>query len=248
MRWWRRKLALIRYYSANREHTAWTRAMDMSLLLSLLLAVPAAWYADENIWRSESSIVFVGHLIPEDEGGIEARRFDDEGTGSLPPANPENIGSFRLQMEQGWRGFPLRSTRVLGRPTLLVNNFEANTSQVDPQLEQANPIRLAITELLTAKSDDEDVELLLNRWRDDAAVGETNLLAWAANAALWWFMLFASLGVAIFLARFVTIMAWSSRDARRAMLEADGKCPHCTYDLRGLEFSDRCPECGNLLY
>jgi hypothetical protein len=36
--------------------------------------------------------------------------------------------------------------------------------------------------------------------------------------------------------------------ARQHRLRSSGKCLKCGYDMTGLDFNERCPECGELVW
>jgi hypothetical protein len=48
----RHKLRMIRYYSAPRHRTVWTRVMDVALIASFLLALPVTWMCDLMVSRT----------------------------------------------------------------------------------------------------------------------------------------------------------------------------------------------------
>ena len=56
-------------------------------------------------------------------------------------------------------------------------------------------------------------------------------------------MFFATAFVIQFL-RFGSLWMTDKRLQREARRRASGKCMNCGYDLTGLEFNERCPECG----
>jgi len=47
-------------------------------------------------------------------------------------------------------------------------------------------------------------------------------------------------------ARWIAHLRSELAHRRERRTRARGRCPDCGYDLRGLEFSERCPECGRL--
>jgi hypothetical protein len=46
------------------------------------------------------------------------------------------------------------------------------------------------------------------------------------------------------LAAFWLMLRWLPRVIRQLRRVPEGACPNCSYDLRGLEPGERCPECG----
>jgi predicted Zn-ribbon and HTH transcriptional regulator len=48
--------------------------------------------------------------------------------------------------------------------------------------------------------------------------------------------------------KFGSSLVLARRMGRRAQLRAEGKCHVCGYDMTGLEFNERCPECGQIVW
>ena len=62
----------------------------------------------------------------------------------------------------------------------------------------------------------------------------------------WWLAFMAICAVLVALTWSLTHFSLGRRLDRHQARLAQGRCGYCGYDLRGLEFHERCPECGNL--
>ncbi len=71
---------------------------------------------------------------------------------------------------------------------------------------------------------------------------------WVSSSLIWWALL-SIVGVAV--ARTLVLffhLGKGHRASRRQVRLRSGRCATCGYNLQGLEFSERCPECGSLTY
>lgn len=242
LRWWRRKMRLVRYYAASPDRTVWTRAGDVALIVAFVMAFPAAWLADRTSARPAPGIAFAGTLV-EHDGRWRAILYDEAAAPELPRGYR---GSFSLELRRQHRGLPLVSTTATLPPRVVINEPGGRT-RVNEGLGPEDPERLAI-EAAIRESDSVAAEVAIERWREAEPGLDRHPLAWIMNAGLWWIVLFVLASAGLLLTRFVVILVTGNRAARRAMLEAQGRCASCGYDLRGLEFNERCPECGDLIY
>ena len=60
-------------------------------------------------------------------------------------------------------------------------------------------------------------------------------------------MLSFALVASVRILQFAAMNLRARRDRGRLQRLATGRCAECGYDLRGLEFNERCPECGQLV-
>lgn len=245
----RRKLRQIRYYSAPRQQSRWTRALDWSFLAALVLAIPLTWMSDRMVGRTRPVLSVSGQLVQWPDQSVQAILVS---SAPPPPAWIEAtpIGIFVMEVNDVHHGWPI-TTSVEREPARLDLHLR-NEARPRPnaQLQARDPIRIGIAEALTRDGH----ENLLAAWpaSDDPASAalqrRSNWFAWVLGAGVWWIMLtFGSAG-AIRTARFLAALMQGTKQARQARFRSEGKCHVCGYDLTGLEFNERCPECGELVW
>ncbi len=236
----RRRLALIRYYSASREETPWTRAGDAMLFITLVLALPAVLLCDASVIRPSVALEQKGTLDRASAGHMDARLAEPERN---PPWTERTVGTFTLQLVEESRGWPL-STSIQTLPLrieydlLLEPKSRPDTGGIDDE-----PKRDAIEAALVRE---DRQRLLLAMERNTPERKSEPLLRWALGAGLWWVFLYIAGMCLLGLARLGAAVWQRQVDSRARRFARLGRCIHCGYDLRGTEFSERCPECGEL--
>ena len=251
-RWARRKVRLIRYYSASREQTVWTRAGDVALLLAVVLALPAAYIADRTISENETI-----HTI----GGQVQKSATDTFTASVtkPGERYENEvdnekdlwALYNVNIDQRLHGFPLRTSEMIRMPKVSISRASKFRNAPDnPAFNKA--AEQAIIEAVRS-STTKEAQPFVERYAAASDSGSdvvTNHHGWAWLAAtiLWSIALFVMFSFIILVLRIFAILFFRTQAAKVASRISQGQCPDCGYDLRGLEFSDRCPECGELQF
>jgi hypothetical protein len=246
LRWVRRRLNEIRYYSASREHTAWTRAADASLIFAFLVAFPITWVLNGQVERVDLLHAVTGVIQRTTDGALTVYVAREDAPASdfgIPAA--ELHGYFTMRVDEMDMGFPLVTSRLIRQPIVEVRRYPRVQAVAEVDLSPGAPMREAI-EAALERTDTTAAREALALWRDGAARTETILTAWIGSSLIWCLLVFVALSMAITIARLFTVVFGRHRAAARAMAHAQGLCPHCRYDLRGLEFSERCPECGNL--
>jgi hypothetical protein len=68
------------------------------------------------------------------------------------------------------------------------------------------------------------------------------------GTAITWMMLYFAVRIPLVLIRTGTILYSRHLANRSRQRLRKGRCPHCSYDLAGLDYSAACPECGTLLW
>lgn len=259
----RQKLRLIRYYSAPRAHSNWTRAMDIALIASFFLAFPAAWMCDLLIVRKNIAITVGGQLFTQADGAIAALVLNPPklGTGNV---KGDIAGTFALSVEDWQHGWPLTTT-VRRQPARLDIDLRREPQpRINAQLAADDPIRRAIA----AELEKADLHEALAAWRTpeftvapNAAVGASApnsarepvqvrhqwtsmVMAWG----VWWLIFIFASFTTIQSLRLGALIVRARGLTRKAQLRAEGKCLACGYDMTGLEFNERCPECGELVW
>jgi hypothetical protein len=257
----REKLRLIRYYSAPRRRTILTRFVDVGLLAAIVLAAPAAWLGDAEIRREVALIERDGHFTRQPGGGTGASIIVPD----LPlmPSDDVPYGEFRLKLIEQRRGWPLNSTIIQPHVRLDLNLYDQPGTQRNATLAVDSPEHAAILEALEearrnelagagdGNADDEAMaaayDALIERWgRADRSV-DRRLLAWAFNVGASWIILsfaFSALAAALWVC---VMIVTHNRDLARRQRRGQGLCMHCGYDLYGLDFNERCPECGAII-
>jgi hypothetical protein len=112
------------------------------------------------------------------------------------------------------------------------------------QLAADDQLRIAIQHSL--KQDDQLAAL--EAWNNSEVRKESRWWAWGASATLWWIVMVFASSISISILSYITRIGHSAVKQRRARLAAEGKCAVCGYDMTGLEFNERCPECGEVVW
>jgi hypothetical protein len=239
----RHKLRMIDYYSARRPQTVWTRALDVSLFASLPLAFLAAWICNSTVIRSQIAIDLPGHFMSREGVPLVAVLMMADST-RVPYSDGKPLGNFQLTVRDEHRGWPLSTTYRRHPARIDVDLLSEPRARKNAHLETGDPIRVAVESALRQDGQDEALEA----WRQTGPMTRHHWLPWAAAVALWWIMLAFSTSVIISLAAYIARIGRSAVKTRRAQLAAEGRCAACGYDMTGLEFNERCPECGSIVW
>jgi hypothetical protein len=237
----RRKLRMIRYHSAARPHTIWTRAFDWAMIGSLLAALPITGLCNLLVVRSQIAQEQAGHLSQTESGAIVAILFDGKGAA---PADSTPIGNFQLRVNEVSCGWPWPTSLRTLPAQLDIDIVRETTPRRNVRLSEDDPLRIGIESALAAGDQAKALESL----RRTAPVVRRHWHSWAIGAAMWWIMLVFASSLVISMAKFATQLAQRRIAARRARRRAAGKCLACGYDMTGLEFNEKCPECGALVW
>src|SRR4051812_5397292 len=110
----RHKLRLMRYYSAPRKQTAWTRALDVALIASFFLAIPAVWISSIVATESRVALDVSGWLVIEAlPGQVESAEskiqatIDEAVRKRMAKAHGAVDGDFRVVVTDRQQGWPL---------------------------------------------------------------------------------------------------------------------------------------------
>jgi hypothetical protein len=244
IRGWKR----IEYYSAAQHRTRWGRAFDVAFVACLLLAIPAMLVAESMVRRPFTEFWIAGQVAqkPESEyiAVIDRDEPEDQREPWQLPGTP--IGEFTITVVEERAGWPVVS-RLDGAPPRIDYNvfIEPGTrenARFDDPVDQ--PVLRAIEEEMRRVGHAEVME----RWRErDALHDERYWLGTIYGSGIWWLMLTVASAIAIGSARLAWGFAADHRLTREQRLLAQGRCHVCGYDLKGLEFAERCPECGSLV-
>ena len=239
----RRSLRRIDYYSASRDARRWPPGSAAALVIAALLAMPLTWYLGTNFPHTIEYDRKRGLLYQDLDGVINANLTEGQGGGnSILNPNSMQLGSFEFILESEGFGRPAR-TRTVEQPWQLnLDLFSEGAPRVDTRLDPNDPIAVALVDLLR---NNQLGTIMVSV--DNATVNDRHhLLAWCSNFIVNWIALLVFCLPAAALVHRLSLRAHNSRVRKRKRNQSTGKCLECGYDLRGLEFNERCPECGAL--
>lgn len=241
----RRKLQQIRYYSATSKATPWTRAVDTALVVTLVAAFPFTLLVDLLAVRSVEARAATGRIATDASGEQIVASTREDIAWLIESPHLRHAGEFRISVRERLHGWPLATSVRLMPAQLDLDLLAEPAARSDVALDAEDPIRLAIEEELRRI----ERTRILEAWSPSADPGGRSI-RWfvvAVSGLMWWVILFFGSAIAIQLVR----IAYVGRLRRLARQEHDrlstGKCAACGYDLHGLEFHERCPECGGLV-
>lgn len=244
IRAWKR----IEYYSAAQHRTRWGRAFDVAMVLCLLLAIPAMLVAETMVRRSFTEFWIAGQVALRPEGGyialIDREEPDDQRGPWDLPARP--IGEFAVTVIEERAGWPVVSLLDGEPPRIDYNVFLETGTRVNARFD--DPIDQPVLDAIESEMRRAGHGDIMERWREREALhDERYWLGTIYGSGIWWLMLTFASALAIGVARLVWGFATEHRLTREQRLLAQGRCHVCGYDLKGLEFAERCPECGSLV-
>lgn len=237
----RRKLALIRYYSADRNSGPWARAADLSLVVGLLLAALVVFLAEVLVEQEISSITYRGALAEAPDGAIIAIVSEEGVWFREPDGRP--YGDFTIRVTSDRRGLVVATAFNEARAVLDLNLFDEIGTHVDARLDADDPARLAIEAALDRRS----IDIRLGGAGKESGIYRRQWTGTALVGALWWLILTAFLIAGLRIARLLVLSHKARAEVAAAKRAAAGRCHACNYDVRGLDFHERCPECGALM-
>lgn len=257
----REKLRLIRYYSAPRRRTKLTKSVDAGLIAAVVFAFPATYLCDISV-RQESIIIDRdGELSRLADDGVMAKILNPQ----IPVQARTDIpyGDFHLKLIEVRRGWPLKSTHEQARVILDLNEYDKPGTQRDVHLDADDPLHIAIlqamdsgrkSEISMSRGGEEEIAalrtgyaILIDRWREDSVGINRRLWAWVFNTAAWWVMLSA---IFTFMAASLWVLMLiflHNQQLLASQRQQAGLCANCGYNLFGLDFHGRCPECGTII-
>ncbi len=238
----RNKLRLIRYYSADRPRSVWSRATNIAFAAALAVTAPAVWLVDRAYVLRVSQLQITGRLYESADGTLWAEAIPDVSLRSTAGDDSVMSGMFQLALGTEHHGWPFGSSRRHPRAQLSLDLFARGEPQADVDLPPDSPRRAAIELALLEAGHDEAVAL----WQGGLPAVSHRLSAWLANGVVWYLLLSYTAWLGISFSRFGWRIAQAGRHTRQQQRQREGRCVACGYDLRASEFSERCPECGTL--
>lgn len=236
----RHKLRMMRYYSAPRRETIWTRAEDWALVVALVLSLPAAWVADRVMTEPREAISVSGFLLGEREDQLRAWVKTDvraEPGGTL-------CARWSLVVTDVYRGWPLTTTVERRPATFNLDVPSEPAPRKEVKLAMDDPMRLVIAQELQRQGFEETAEA----WQQQESITQIEWWSWLAAWAGWWIGLTLVSWFGIGVIRIIALRVQRWRKMKEWELRSEGKCVACGYDLTGLDFKERCPECGTLMW
>lgn len=238
----RHKLRLIRYYSAARRRTGWDTAGDVAFFASFFLCLPLAVLANFLVERTSTAVDVTGRFV-KDSGRLVAPLSASDTARSSTFAGA-SLGNYHLTARRSARGWPLTTSVVLYPAKLDVDILSEAAARPNAILSSDDPHRIAIETTLV----EEQQHQALEAFTANQPIVRQQWLAWVIAAGVWWIMLAIGSSLMLGVARVATLWVLGKLSWRRVQLRAEGKCVHCGYNLHGLEFNARCPECGELVW
>lgn len=242
----RNALRTIDYYSAARPRTIWDRLGLAALFVALALGLPVTWLADGLVARVEPVDAVTGRLARvAGTSDLIASVNTIEPSLPIPDTRATSpYAEFTLRLTDATRGWPFPTTVQRAAPTLAVSVYAVSIVVVTGRAE-ADPAIVAAVDAALALAGDADMHAA---WLDpQPGPSQRHWPGWFVNALIYLVALVLGLNLLVQSARFA---AWSVRERSRYQQFVRSRrnlCPDCAYDLRGLDFGERCPECGALL-
>jgi hypothetical protein len=240
---WRR----INYYAAHREATAWTRMSDAALVLSFVLAVPATWMSGLLVERHPMALEASGALVqPADS--IEPLAWIADEVGHIgASAGGSRLGSFRIEAFDTTFGWPFVLRTEPRAAKLYLDMFRSSQMEMDVAHDPGDRNQQAIAEVVRTEGE----PILFRRWqaRSDVTVlaPDHSVIGWIGNTIVWWVMLLVLFSMLITTMKFLSFVAELRHVSKWNRRRKRNQCLDCGYDLHGLDFNERCPECGALV-
>lgn len=240
----RRKLREIEYHSARRERTVWSRAIVVAVLLALPLACAAVFAMDRSVARDPAAATVWGHLYRDSAGTYRATIIPPEFAAFDWSDEPDAYASFSIQVISGRRGWPFITSYSAPTPRLDMQRIGQIGIDNDVKLELDDPMHAAIHEALITDGQHHNADI----WLDPGEGFRPHVTTWFGAIVATWLAFSLLAIVAIRVLHFVVLIATGKRANKRNRLRRENKCLSCGYDLTGLEFNERCPECGEIVW
>lgn len=246
----RHRLWLVRYYSANRPQSPWSKAAETVLIVGFFIALPATWLCDQLVVRERVTHQYDGGVMRIRNGtpqtgtlsafivsdDVSKRRWRD----GVPVAN------LTIETVAEHRGWPLVTTRTAPMTRIDWRLFDPEAGYRDTfaGFDDEADLHAALHEPVIAHGSSE----FRAAWERTEASAEPIIMSWIFGATLWWVMMYFAGLVAILMMRFGWFLFKRRQTKHARRRTAENRCVNCGYQLHGLEFNERCPECGSFVY
>jgi len=239
--WALKHIRLIRYYSATRKRTVWTKAIDIGLAASVFLSLPMTWAMDQMVMRAQPPVLVSGKVFEDESGLIFATLSGDEIDVDIL-SHAAYLANFDFRIEMTRRGWPFVTSEYGLKPLLNMDIFALGQGSRATELEINSPQRMAISRALIKAEYNNEVRI----WDSTNSKANNNPATWAANTIIWTIILVVVSWISVWITRFIYIYLLTGKFYKKYQRGESGLCTECGYDLRGNQFGERCPECGVL--
>lgn len=244
----RRQLRLIGYYSAPRKRTRSSVLFERAVVAALIGCIPAAIIADRSIQRVNASFNVQGYLVQAKDGTFIASMSDGQPDKRGPIfTRGAPIAGIDLELATWNNGWPVTSSRTQAPAKATFDRYDlgGDTSQPlidEPGVREAIELAMQIQAPQLGAIPFDAVQFSWSQGeRSHSPVG------WIYACIAWFFLLVAACFAPLAVYEFTGRVLDEFRRRRSVSRQARGLCTFCGYNLMGNEFSERCPECGELV-
>ena len=243
----RRSLQRIDYYAARRPGDRWSRARRHAVGWSVPVGLVAMLLTELIVVR-EQTLLEQSAIMRGERSGPIVLSVETDVDGALVHPLGRLSGQFSLRTVRDEHGWPFATRASDRRVALDLNEYLVDTNQIDVRLAEddalwpafervarENPAWLPATRLLRGEEPGRS-----ERGRRHLT---TSVLVWGA----WSMGIAAAAVVGLHTAEISSRLIGEARVRRRRARSRANRCAACGYDMRGLDFHPRCPECGALV-
>lgn len=202
---------------------SFTQKQKITLAITFVLAWLITWVADSAIASKTSVTIFSAQAELDEQGNLTFVQFDTSSSTDF------RTGIIQLSFVEEYSGWPF-STSFLHAYTRLKPENYFRPSKDYKLLKQT----------ILASSDQAAIDAINGVFHPP----RTLYLGLICNTLLWWIVSYISITFILALARGINRATHIPKELVQQNRAMKGLCPHCSYDLRGLDEDQLCPECG----
>ena len=200
-----------------------TPRRKITLVIAFVLAWPATWIADSACFTEQLIPVFIGRGQEDGQGNLSFIRLP------LSTSIDYRSGRIQLNVVMESSGWPFSTTFLRG-DTELMPDWHWRPSSTYALFEQA-----------VLDSNDQRAIDAINGVHPPIG---PRILGWIGNTAAWWILSYLGITLILTIARGTDKATHLPKELVQQNRALQGLCPHCAYDIRGLDEDQLCPECG----